>query len=81
MLGGKIAFKIALAYRIFYRKYKIASPTSKLSWLFERQGEKITVKAVLDRGTVQCLIEPYSATQSNKGTNPQKKSSHGWLLF
>ena len=39
------------------------------------------MKAVLDRGTVQCLIEPYSATQSNKGTNPQKKSSHGWLLF
>ena len=80
MLGGKIAFKIALAYRIFYRKYKIASPTSQLSWLFERQGEKITVKAVLDRGTVQCPIEPYSATQIRGQTHKKSPPTVGCFL-
>ena len=36
---GEIAFKIALAYRILYRKYKIASPTSQLSWLLKDRGK------------------------------------------
>ena len=61
MLWGEIA--CTCIQNLLSEIYKIASPTSQLSWLFERQGEKITVKAVLDRGTIQCLIEPYSATQ------------------
>ena len=70
--GGEIAFKIALAYRIFYRKYKIASPISQLSWLFERQGIKNTVKA---QGGVRSRYGSVPTTlfsNSNKGTNPQK---------
>ena len=81
MQWGEIAFKIALAYRIFYRKCKIASPTSQLlSWLFERQGEKITVKAVLDRGTVQCPIEPYSATQIRGQTHKKSPPTVGYFF-